>query len=432
MKKQIKKKDSLYIWHPFTQSRKSYDPLVINSARNERIFDIDGNEYVDLISSWWVNIHGHCKKEIINEINSQLKRFEQVMFTDFTHKPAVDLAEKLVSILPENLKKVFYSDNGSTAVEIAMKVAIQYWYNKGRKKKKFLSMKGNYHGDTFGAMSVGFTSGFYDPFKDFLFDSKFISFPSIWEGKNDIEKDEDYTLSQIDRVLSENKDEIAAVILEPLIQGAGGMNICRKEFFDKMVGKFKKSGILVIFDEVMTGFGRTGKMFASDHLVEKPDIICLAKSITGGYLPLAATVFSEKIHSEFLGENIGKAFLHGHSYSANPLACAAALASIEIFNKEKTLKKIKKISLIHQQCLKDVSKKLNVSKIRHLGTIAAFDLMNFDKGYGSDEGNSLKKKFLKEGLLIRPLGQTIYLMPPYCISEDCLYESYEKIIKILS
>tara|TARA_B100001029_G_C15035457_1_gene439828 strand:- start:185 stop:1483 length:1299 start_codon:yes stop_codon:yes gene_type:complete len=432
MKKQIKKKDSLYIWHPFTQSRESYDPLVIDSAMDEKIFDIDGKEYIDLISSWWVNTHGHCKKEIIAGISNQLKKFEQVLFTDFTHKPAVELAEKLVSILPFNLKRVFYSDNGSTAVEIAMKVAIQYWYNKGRKKKKFVSMKGNYHGDTFGAMSVGFSSGFYSPFEDFLFDSLFIPYPGIWKGKNDVEKDEDFTLKQVDRVLSENDGEIAAVILEPLIQGAGGMNICRKEFFDKMVKKFKKAGVLVIFDEVMTGFGRTGKMFASDYLVEKPDIICLAKSITGGYLPLAATIFSEKIHNEFSGENINKAFLHGHSYSANPLACAAALASIEIFNKEKTLKKIKKISLIHRQCLKDVSKKLNVSKIRSLGTIAAFDLTNIDKDYGSDESNSLKKKFLDEGLLIRPLGKTIYLMPPYCISENCLYESYKKIIKILS
>ena len=431
MNKNIKKKDLEFIWHPFTKHNAFYDPIVISSAKDEKIFDQEGKQYIDLISSWWVNTHGHCKKKIIDAVTKQMKLFEQVLFTDFTHEPATSLAEKLVSILPNNLKRVFYSDNGSTAVEISMKVALQYWYNKGHKKKKFVAMKGNYHGDTFGAMSVGSTSGFYEPFRDFFIDSTFISFPSIWRGKNDFEKEENFALKEVDEVLDKSKDEIAAVIFEPLVQGASGMNICRKEFFEKVVSKFKKAGVLVIFDEVMTGFGRTGKMFACDYLNEKPDIICLAKSLTGGYIPLAATVFSEEIHSAFVDNDISKAFLHGHSYAANPLACAAALASIKIFEEENTFKQINKIISIHEFFLKKISEKLNVSKIRSLGTIAAFDLNNFNKDYGSDTGNKLKKIFLDNGLLLRPLGKTIYLMPPFCISESCLEDSYSKIIKIL-
>ena len=216
-----------------------------------------------------------------------------------------------------------------------MKVAIQYWFNKGIKKKKFVSMTGGYHGDTFGAMSVGFSSGFYEPFRDFLIKSINIPFPDYWDGKNDIEKEELISLNKADEILSKSKDDIAAVIFEPLIQGAGGMRVCRKEFFNKLLKKFREAGVLIIFDEVMTGFGRTGKMFAADYLTTKPDIICLAKSLTGGYLPLAATVFTKKIHDEFFGDDINKTFLHGHSFTANPIACSAAATSIELFKKEK-------------------------------------------------------------------------------------------------
>jgi adenosylmethionine-8-amino-7-oxononanoate aminotransferase len=312
-----------------------------------------------------------------------------------------------------------------------MKVAIQYWYNLGKKKKKFVSMSGGYHGDTFGAMSVGYSSGFYKPFKDFISESIFIPFPDNWDGKNDLEKEEIRSLNMVDEVLSKYKENIAAVIFEPLIQGAGGMKVCRKEFFDSMLKKFRDAGVIVIFDEVMTGFGRTGKMFAADYLKNKPDIMCLAKSMTGGYIPLAATIFSEKIHNEFLGGDIKKSFLHGHSFSANPIACSAALTSINLFNKENTLKKISIISEIHKECLKNLKNKCNVSKIRILGSIAAFDFNKISKDYGSSDTQELKKIFLENGLLLRPLGNTIYLMPPYCIKEKTLKECYKKIIDIL-
>jgi len=431
MEKEIKKKDKQFLWHPFTKIINEYDPIVISSAKNDILVDINGNEYVDLISSWWVNIHGHCKKEIIESIKKQSEKLEQVLFADFTHEPAVNLAEKIVDLMPKNLSRVFFSDNGSTAVEIAMKVAIQYWYNKGEKKKKFVSMTGNYHGDTFGAMSVGFSSGFYEPFKDFLIKSISIPYPDYWDGKNDIEKEELISLKTADEVLSGNKDDIAAVIFEPLIQGAGGMKVCRKEFLDKLLKKFRDAGVLIIFDEVMTGFGRTGKMFAADYLKTKPDIMCLAKSLTGGYIPLAATVFSQKIHDEFFGDDIKKAFLHGHSFTANPIACAAALTSLELFEKEQTLKKVEKISHIHCEFIKKL-KKINISKPRVLGSIAAFEYNAINQKYGSSENQELKNIFLENGLLLRPLGNTIYLMPPYCIKEETLYNCYEKIIEILS
>ena len=432
MKKKIKSDDKKYIWHPFTKLSNDYDPLVISSARDDKLIDIDGKEYFDLISSWWVNIHGHGKKEIIKAINNQLQKFEHVLFADFTHKPAVDLAKDLVSILPKNLSKVFYSDNGSTSVEIAMKIAIQYWSNIGEKKNKFVSMTGGYHGDTFGAMSVGFSSGFYKPFEDVIQKQFFIPFPEYWNGKNDIERNEKIALEETEKIIDKNGKSIAAVIIEPIIQGASGMRVCRTEFLEKVLKKFKDSGIIIIFDEVMTGFGRTGKMFAADYLNIKPDIICLAKSLTGGYLPLAATVFSKEIHDNFFGGDISKAFLHGHSYTANPVACASALASLDLFKKEDTLKKVKKISLIHKECLEKIKKKSSVSKVRMIGSIAAFDYNKVDTKYGSKGSETLKKKFLDCGLLLRPLGNTIYIMPPYCIEENSLNNCYEKIIEILT
>ena len=430
-KKQILAKDKKFLWHPFTQSSFSEDPIIISSAKDEILFDIEGKEYIDLISSWWINTHGHCRNEMVNSVFNQSKKFEQVLFAGFTHHPAVDLAARIVDILPKNLSRVFYSDNGSTSVEIAMKVAIQYWHNLGKKKTKFVAFSGGYHGDTFGAMSVGKTTGFYKPFEDILHKNSFIPFPEDWWGNNQLEESERLAMNTAFKIVEKEKDKIAAVILEPLVQGAGGMKICRKEFLDKLVKMFKDQGILVIFDEVMTGFGRTGKMFATDHLTMKPDIICLAKSLTGGFIPLAATVFSEEIHKVFVDTNFNKTFLHGHSFSANPVACAAALSSLNLFNEDKTFIKIGEISKIHNDCLKKISKLQNISRIRKLGTIAAFDFNNISDSYGSLESHEMRKKFLENGLLLRPLGNTIYFMPPYCIKKENLINSYEKLIEIL-
>ena len=432
MKKKILELDKKYLWHPFTPI-KTNAPIPIASAKNEFLYDVDGKKYVDLISSWWVNIHGHCNEYIYKRIIDQSKKLEQVLFAGFTHEPAVKLAEALNKILPKKISKVFYSDNGSTSVEIALKIAIQYWYNRGKKKNKFISFDGGYHGDTFGAMSVGSSTGFYKPFEDLLPKSFSIPFPESWNGNNEIEKNENLALDEIDKILNNHAKEIAAVILEPLIQGAGGMKICRKEFLEKAVIKFKSAGVIVIFDEVMTAFGRTGKMFALDYLEKiEPDIVCLAKSLTGGYIPLAATVFNERIFQEFASSEINKTFLHGHSFTANPIGCEAALASLDLFRINKTFEKIDALNKVHISCLDEISLKLDVSKIRCLGSIAAFDLNNFEKNYGSEKSNRLKNKFLDNGLLLRPLGNTIYIMPPYCISPDRLKDCYKKIIQILN
>ncbi len=431
MTEKILKKDRKYLWHPFTQPKISDDPIVIESAKGEKLFDSKGNEYLDLISSWWINTHGHCRDEMINSIFDQSKKLEQVLFAGFTHEPAVELAQKLVQITPKSLKRVFYSDNGSTSVEIAMKVAIQYWFNKGKKKNKFVALRGGYHGDTFGAMSVGRTSGFYEPFHDMLNECLFVTFPEIWTGNNQLQRNEVKAINEVGKIIKYERDRIAAVIIEPLVQGAGGMRICRKEFLLKLVTLFKDAGIIVIFDEVMTGFGRTGKMFAADFIDIEPDIMCLAKSLTGGFIPLAATIFSEKIHNEFIATDLKKTFLHGHTFSANPVACSAALSSLELFEKDNTFKKIRIITKIHSQFLLELSKLKSVSKIRMIGTIAAFDYQRVSNVYGSAESLSLKQRFLENGLLLRPIGNTIYLMPPYCIDEKNLKKAYEKIIEIL-
>ena len=427
MKKKLISLDEKYIWHPFTQSKNSSDTLIIDSAKDEKLIDIDGKEYIDLISSWWVNVHGHGRKEISDVIFEQSKKLEQVVFAGLTHEPAINLAKKLIDILPKGLNRVFYSDNGSTSVEIALKVAYQYWYQKDKKKKKFVAFEGGYHGDTMGAMSVGFSSGFYKPFKDLIFKSFFVPFPEDWKGNNSIDIQEKKSLNCIDELLNKHSSELAAIIIEPLVQGASGMKMCRPEYLDKVVTKFQSKNVLVIFDEVMTGFGRTGKMFASDYLKSNPDIICLAKSLTGGYLPLAVTVFKEFIHQAFIDSSIDKAFLHGHSFSANPISCCAAIKSIELFHEEKTLDLIYKIQEIHKNGLNSLINNPFITKTRFLGGIGAFDIIGFDEGYGARVGEILKKKFLEKGLLLRPLGSTFYIMPPYCISESCLKNVYKII-----
>ena len=427
MKKEILNNDRKYIWHPFTNIKKSGPPIVISSAKGDTLTDIDGKNYIDLISSWWVNIHGHGKKEIIDEITKQANELDQVVFAGLTHEPAVMLAKKLSNLLPDGLNRVFYSDNGSTAVEIALKVSYQYWKNKNKKKKKFASFSGGYHGDTLGAMSVGFSSGFYAPFEDLVFKSNFIPFADDWKGNNTIEEQENNSLIFTDNLIDKHGSELVAVIIEPLVQGAAGMKMCRPEYLNQIVKKFQSNGILVIFDEVMTGFGRTGKMFSTDHLEVTPDIICLAKAITGGYLPLAATVFSEKIHEEFINENIKKSFLHGHSFTANPIACSAAKISLELFEKEETLPKVKKIEQYHKMGIEMLSNNQLISKTRVLGGIAAFDVLSFEKNYGAEFGEKFKKRLLSRGYILRPLGQTIYIMPPFCIEKETLLKAYQEI-----
>lgn len=426
--------DSQYIWHPFRQEKNALPLLPIISGKGSVLYAEDGREYLDLVSSWWVNTHGHAHPKIAKAIGDQANQLEQVLFSDATHPGAVRVAQKLNELLPPSLTRVFFSDNGSTAVEIALKMAYQYWYNKGQtKRNRFLAFQGGYHGDTFGAMSAGKSSGFYKPFNQFLFQVDFLPFPETWDSDDDIEHKEQEALNQLDTYLSEHAQETVALVMEPLIQGASGMRFCRPIFMQKLAKKLRSHGILLIFDEVMTGFGRTGSLFSCQKAGVTPDIICLAKGLTGGFLPLAVTVATKEIYDAFLGDTFDKAFAHGHSFAANPLGCAAAVACLSLFEEEMTLNAIHKIEQIHRDQINILVKKHpEISRSRVMGSIAAFNLtVPGEQGYTSTIGRTLKESFFARGLFLRPLGSVIYLMPPYCTTEEQLVHAYKQIHEVL-
>lgn len=425
----LSKRDKQIVWHPFTQEKLAQDVISVDHAKGSYIYDENGKSYLDLISSWWVNLHGHAHPKIAQSIYTQALKLEHVIFAGFTHKPAVDLCESLQEILPKELKKFFFSDNGSTTVEVAIKMAYQYWYNQKFKERNiFLSFDGGYHGDTFGAMSVGHRSGFHDIFSEFFFKVLAIPYPATWDQDQDISRKEYQSLLVLDEYLNQHGSEIAAIILEPLIQGASGMRTCRPQFLTEVIYRVRKYDILVIFDEVMTGFGRTGEHFALSTLGITPDFLCISKGITGGFLPLGLTITTEHIYNQFLSNEWQHAFAHGHSYTANPISCAAAIASLELLKSIECQNAIKSINEAHIQSisvLKSASDK--VIRPRIIGTISAFDIKE-----EFSLNTHIKSEFLKEGLLLRPLGQTIYLLPPYSTSFDEINYAYEKIAQILN
>lgn len=427
----LAQKSKAHIWHPFTQQKTAADAIVITHGKAASLFDAAGKEYLDLISSWWVNLHGHSHPKIVAALQKQAATLEHVMFAGFTHEPAVTFARQLVDLLPDLLQRVFYSDNGSTAVEVAVKMALQYWYNKGVNKKRLIAFEGAYHGDTFGAMSLGKSSGFYRPFSDYLFEVDFLSYPQTWINDQEAATKEAKSLDQFDQLVTAYGDEIAALVIEPLVQGSSGMRMCRPEFLDVVIQHCHANNILVIYDEVMTGFGRTGTLFACQQQEQSPDFICLSKGITGGFLPLAVTVTTEKIYESFLSHTFDKAFTHGHSYTANPLGCAAAIASLALFEEEQTLEKIKTIEQIHKDRVIQLQASDFVHHGRVRGTIAAMDVNLAQTQYGSSFSQELKQAFLQEGLNIRPLGNVVYLMPPYCITPTQLHYTYDVIEKVL-
>ncbi|MBF0368472.1 MAG: adenosylmethionine--8-amino-7-oxononanoate transaminase [Magnetococcales bacterium] len=419
--------DRRHVWHPFTQERTASDPIPISHARGTVLHTTDGREYLDLISSWWVITHGHGHPAIAQAIGEQAKRLEQVIFAGFTHEPAVRLAEGLIARLPEGLNRVFYSDNGSTSVEVALKMSCQYWQNRGEARKRFLAFEGGYHGDTVGAMSMGQTSGFFDAFRNMLFPVDTLPYPTTWEGDERIEQKEKASLAAVAEYLSRHGSACAAVLLEPLIQGAGGMRMCRPGYLAKLAALVKEAGVLLIFDEVMTGFGRTGALFACEKAGVIPDIICLSKGLTAGFMPLSATVCQERIYEAFLGEGFDRAFTHGHSFTANPLGCAAAVASLALFETEKTLQRVARIEEIHRQRLAALSRFPKARQRRVTGVVAALDVAAGDPGYQSKVGPWLKHFFLEQGLLLRPLGNVVYLLPPYCITEAELHRAWDGV-----
>ncbi|HIJ38651.1 MAG TPA: adenosylmethionine--8-amino-7-oxononanoate transaminase [Rhodospirillaceae bacterium] len=417
--------DRRHVWHPFTQSLTAPAPMVAVAGQGANILTKDGETILDLISSWWVNLHGHAHPAIAAAIAAQASTLEQVIFADFTHAPAAHLAQRLAALLPKDLDRVFFSDNGSTAVEVALKIALQYFANQGQERRRLLAFDGGYHGDTVGAMSLGRSSGFFRAWEDLLFPVDVLPFPASWWQDEAVDSKEDEALAALDRALDES---VAAVLIEPLVQGASGMRMCRPSFLRALAERTAQAGALLIFDEVMTGFGRTGSLFACLKAGVTPDLLCLSKGLTGGFLPMGATVAREPIHQAFLDERIDRAFLHGHSYTANPLGCAAGLASLDLLTGPACQAQISRIEAIHSERLKA----LPSGRARHLrvtGTIAALEIG--DTGYGGAEGKKLKAFFRQHGMLVRPLGSTLYFLPPYCIPEPDLHRAWDVLTSAL-
>ena len=428
----LSQRDRSLLWHPFTQEKTAKDIIAIARGAGPYLYDEAGKEYLDLISSWWVNLHGHAHPEIAESIYMQAKSLEHVIFAGYTHSPAVTLCENLRPLLPASLDRFFFSDNGSTAVEVALKMAFQYWRNIGDSKRKhFICLEGGYHGDTFGGMTVGQSSGFHNAFLDALTQVFAISFPATWDDDENVEQKESDSLIELKDYLEKSGHEVMAIILEPLVQGASGMRMARPQFFKRVIQLVRSYDILVIFDEVMTGFGRTGSLFALEQIDEVPDFLCLSKGITGGFLPLALTVTTGRIYSAFLSLEWRHAFAHGHSYTANPIACAAAVTSLSILQRPETKASIGSIGRAHRNGIDFLKTKCStIDRTRVRGVICAFNL-SFEGSSRQSDLAVLKDKFQESGLILRPLGNTVYLLPPYCISVADLERSYAVIGRIL-
>ncbi len=411
----LTERDRKVLWHPYTQEKLAPPPVGIVRGSGVWLETEDGRKILDAISSWWVNIHGHAHPFLNDALTKQASEIEHLMFAGFTHRPAVELAERLVRILPTNLTRVFYSDNGSTAVEVALKMAYQFWQNRGeRRRKTFVALEHAYHGDTFGAMAASDASAFTKPFAPLLF--------NVLRAGN---------LEEIERIFREKSGEIAAVIIEPMLQGAGGMIVREKEFVAGVRKLCDEHGVLLIADEVLTGFGRTGKMFACEHAGISPDIICLSKALTAGYLPLGATVASEEIYAAFLSDDRLKTFFHGHSFTANPLSCAVAAASLELFERKNCLDKIAFINRKFNERLPKLLELNCVSDVRVIGAVGIIEIVSGD-GYFANVGQTLYQEFLARNILLRPLGNVLYFMPPYVIEEREIDWVFDEITEVLN
>lgn len=417
----------MVVWHPYTQMMTAGDAIPIVRGSGALLYGEDGRILVDAISSWWVTVHGHGHPYIADAIGNQAKELEQVIFAGFTHPQAVRLAERLVDITPEGITRMFFSDNGSTAVEVGLKMAWQYWQNKGEKRTGLLALEHAYHGDTFGAMSLSGRSIFTRAFDELLFDVHFVSSPAEALSDMDISSENSGTgnlrqekiINELEKLTSER--DFAAIILEPLVQGAGGMLMYTPEILDAIVCYCHNKDILVIFDEVMTGFYRTGTLLAALQCKESPDIICMSKGLTGGFLPLSVTAATEEIYNAFLDEDRTKMLFHGHSFTANPLGCAAANASLDLFEHPETKARITRICKIQDQGRQQLERHPMLKNVRCTGTILAMDIIvNEAEGYLNQIGAEVGKWFFNRGILLRPLGNVLYLMPPYSIEYDTL------------
>lgn len=408
------------IWFPFTQMKTAPEPLRIQAAKDAILTAQDGKTYIDVNSSWWVNVHGHGNEYIGKAIADQFQTLDHVLLAGVSHPKAEELAERIVEKLPSKFEKVFFSDDGSTAVEVALKMVFQYWFNKGEERRSVLALDGAYHGDTFGAMSVGQRGYFNKPFEHLFFDVDYIDFPT--------RDNEEALLKRADELFSTN--EFAGVILEPLVQGSAGMRMYRPAFLQALVELAQKHNVKVIFDEVMTGWGRTGRLFAMDYIEAKPDIVCLSKGLTGGVLPLGLTVATQEIFNAFLNDDKSKALLHGHSFTGSALACSAACASLDIFEEKETWEKVAHIVQSHEAFVTKIAGKYAI-ETRQQGTILALEIQENGSDYFSNVRDKAYDFFLANGILMRPLGNVLFLNPPYCITDEQLGYVYGKIEEFL-
>ena len=422
----LTEKDQQYLWHAYTQHKTSDTPIAIVKGKDALLWDENGNTYIDAIASWWVNPYGHSNERLARKAYEQLTSLEHVLFGGFTHQPACDLAEALLKILPKNQSKVFFSDNGSTAVEVAVKIALQYHYNRGEKRTTFIAFEEAFHGDTFAAMAVSGISLYTTAFQGQLLDVVRIPIPE--KGQEEACK------QQLLEVIA--KEPCAAFIFEPLVLGAAGMRMYAPEVLDELIQICHEHQVLTIADEVMTGFGKTGKTFACDYLKQMPDMICLSKALTGGTIPLSVTTTTEAIYQAFYSDDISKALFHGHTFMANPTGCAIALESLKILAEDEMQANLKRIHSRHVAFAAKIDKHPKVARTRTLGVIVALDLKVPDTGeyYGAIR-NELYRFYISHGVILRPVYHTIYILPPYIITDkqlDRVYQVVEESIEHLS
>ena len=425
----LKQLDHMYLWHPFTQMKEwmGEDPCIIERGEGSYLIDIDGRKYLDGVSSLWCNVHGHCKPELDEALRSQLERVAHSTFLGLSNVSAIQFAEKLVAIVPAGLRRIFYSDNGATAVEVALKMAIQYWQLRGEKERtRFVTLAEAYHGDTVGSMSLGYSETFHRFYRPLLFSALRINPPHVFRYYQCMSESEALAaaVKEAEDKITQERESLAALIIEPFMQGAAGMWAQPLGYVKALQKICRQHEIVLILDEVATGFGRTGKMFACEHDGVSPDILCLAKGITGGYLPLAATLTTEEIFKVFLGEyDEFKSFFHGHTYTGNPLGCAVALANLDLFEREDILARMQpRIGYLRQRLQQEFLPLAHVSDVRQWGFMVGIELVEDKasrKGYvaGRRVGHKVIREARKHGVMIRPLGDVIILMPPLSISD---------------
>ena len=415
----LTERDAEYLWHPYTQHKTATPPVAIVRGEGALLWDENGKEYIDAIASWWVNPYGHSNKYIADAIYRQLTSLEHVLFGGFTHEPAILLAEKLMEILPNNQQKLFFSDNGSTAVEIAIKAALQFFYNKGEKRTRIIAFEDAFHGDTFAAMAASGISFFTQAFKGALIEVQRIPVP--------IAGQEQESLDALRRLASSG--EYAAFIFEPLVLGAAGMVMYAPGPLDELMKICREYNVFTIADEVMTGFGKTGKIFACDYLTQQPDMMCLSKALTGGTIPMAITSFTQQVFDGFYSDDVNKALFHGHTFTANPTGCAAALASLDLLLSGDMQDNITRINRQHELFRQRVEQHPRVKAARVTGVIFALEIDRESEAYYGDFRNRLYKFFIDNGVIMRPVGNIIYILPPYIITNELLGKIYDITIQ---